>query len=75
MRHILATARAPGTFTGDINTATGWATAAQEQLEYQGTPTAGPPELMETPVTEWMLTTVGTPATPGTTQTSKTSKT
>ncbi len=69
LRHILATARAQGTFTGDINTATGWATAAQEQLEHQGTQTAG------TPLTKGMLTTVGTPATLVTTQTSKTSKT
>jgi hypothetical protein len=64
----LTTAGIPGTLTAETP---GALTASRKnysnmsQLEHQGTPTAGTPELLETPFTEGMLTRIGTPGTAG----------
>jgi hypothetical protein len=64
----LTTAGTPGALTAETS---GALTASRKnyrnksQLEHQGTPTAGKPELLETPFTDGMLTRIGTPATAG----------
>ena len=70
----LATAGTQGTLTAERTTEIGEATAAQETIGTSGTPTAGTPELMETPLTEGMFTTVEAPAAAGTSTTARAGK-